>query len=157
MDAYSSERDDLSYSQFDAPVLIAASSEPALERARRSVDASGARIGASVMVPEAKERILRQAAASAVWIELDGDGGAPMDALLTQVARDARDERYGAVVSITPPLVDAVFAVLGGSPAQVLVEADPPSARPRSRWRSATCPSACATSRPTAARSSSGN
>jgi DNA-binding MarR family transcriptional regulator len=125
MDAYSSERDDLSYSQFDAPVLIAASSEPALERARRSVGASGARIGASVMVPEAKERLLRQAAASAVWIELDEDGGASMDALLTQVARDARDERYGAVVSITPPLVDAVFAVLGDSPAQVLVEADP--------------------------------
>jgi DNA-binding MarR family transcriptional regulator len=125
MDAYSSERDDLSYSQFDAPVLIAASSEPALKLARRSVEASGARIGASLMVPEAKERVLRQAAASAVWIELDEDGGASMDELLTQVARDAFDERYGAVVSITPPLIDAVFAILGGSPAQVLVKADP--------------------------------
>jgi DNA-binding MarR family transcriptional regulator len=125
MDAYSSERDDLSYSQFDAPVLIAASSEAALGRARRSVEPSGARIGASLMLAEAKERILNQPAASAVWIELDADSGPAMDELLSVVGRDAFDERYAAVVSITPPLLDAVFARLGESPAQVIVNAGP--------------------------------
>jgi DNA-binding MarR family transcriptional regulator len=125
MDAYSSERDDLSYSRFDAPILIAGSSEAALERARDSVEASDARIGASLILADATQRIESQPAASAVWIELDEDGGGPMDDLLKLVARDAMDERYGAVVSIARPLIDPVFATLRDSPVQLLVEASP--------------------------------
>jgi DNA-binding MarR family transcriptional regulator len=123
MDAYSSERD-LSYSKFDAPILIAGSSDCALERARRSVEPFQARIGASLTLADAKQRIESQPAASAVWIELDEDGGEPMDDLLTLIARDALDERYGAVVSIARPLIDPVFAALRESPVQVLIEAN---------------------------------
>lgn len=55
-----------------APVLIAGSSELSLARARRTVDAFGLRVGDAVPIGEAADRLNRQAAASAVWIELDG-------------------------------------------------------------------------------------
>ena len=123
MDAYSTERADTGY--FDQPpVLIAGSSDRAVQRARCSIEAQGARIGGLLSVSQAQDRIALQGAASAVWVELEEDGGEEMDELLRLVSRDAVDERYAAVVAVARPLIDAVDAVLRDSPVQILIEPD---------------------------------
>ena len=57
------DRDDFNYSD-QAPVLIGASSDAALERAVRTVEASGARIGDTMTLDHARERIDRQVSAT---------------------------------------------------------------------------------------------
>jgi DNA-binding MarR family transcriptional regulator len=123
MDAFTIDRDDLDYSQ-QPPILVAASSDAALERALRSIHASGARIAAQLTIGEAKERIDRQVAASAVWIELDADGGKPMDELLSGVNEDAANGRYAAIVSTSPALLDPVAARLPDGAVEIIVDAD---------------------------------
>ena len=123
MDAYSTERADIDYSD-RPPVLIAGSSDRALQRARCSIEPHGARIGAMLNLSQAQDRIRLQGAASAVWIELDEDAGEAMDELLRLVSRDALDERYAAVVSVARPLLDMVDAVVRDSPVEILIEPD---------------------------------
>ena len=84
MNAYTTETYDQSYSAAP-PVLIAGDSDAALQRAARTVEAAGGRIGAILPLDGAADRIALQAAASAVWIELDHDGRPAMDRLLRQV------------------------------------------------------------------------
>jgi DNA-binding MarR family transcriptional regulator len=123
MDAISTDRDDLS--NFDRPpILIAASSEAARARAVRTIEATGVRIAAEVPVPEARERIERQVAASAVWLELDEDCGGPLDELLTHVTHDVASGRYAAVVSASAALIDPVMARLEDSAVEFIVDAD---------------------------------
>ena len=66
MDATTTDRADLSYDG-SHPVLVVASRNRALGRARRSIDASGVRKGALLTVDGATQRIEQQPAASAVW------------------------------------------------------------------------------------------
>lgn len=106
-----------------APVLIAGSSELSLARARRTVDAFGLRVGDAVPIAEAADRLNRQAAASAVWIELDGALTEQIVATLAAVNRDCADGRYAAVVSATAPLVDQLFGELNDE-VQLLIDAD---------------------------------
>ena len=106
------------------PVLIAGNSDAALQRAARTVEASGARIGAIVPLDAAADRIALQAAASAVWIELDHDGGPAMDRLLHQVSSDVLDGRYSAVVAASNDLVDLLFCQIGGSPVELVINGD---------------------------------
>lgn len=123
MDAYQSQIVDLAYSD-EPPVLLVASSDAATRAARRAIEASSYRIGAMLPIDIACERIARQPKASAVWLEIDCDDGASIDALVGQVARDVEDGRYGAVVSTTAPLIDRLFALLGDSPVELIVDAD---------------------------------
>ena len=117
------DRDDFNYSD-QAPVLIGASSDAALERAVRTVEASGARIGDTMTLDHARERIDRQVSATAVWLELDRDGGPVMDALLDTIGRDAADGRFAAVVSATAALVDPVDARLRETGVELIVDAN---------------------------------
>lgn len=123
MDAYSSERDNLSYFE-KSPILVVGSSETALAKAARTVEASGLRVAERQPIETAGERIERQVAASAIWIELDRDLGAPTDALLNHIARDVANGRYPAVVAATRDLIDPVMARLGGCEVELLVDAD---------------------------------
>src|SRR5438270_4686854 len=100
MDAISTDPATLHYSDLP-PALLVASSVSAMPRAERSALAGGFRVGARMLIEGAAERIERQIATGALWIELDSDGGEGMDALLSQVSRDVADERYPAVVSAT--------------------------------------------------------
>lgn len=106
------------------PVLIAGSSDAALQRAARTVEAAGARVGAIVPLDAAADRIALQAAASAVWIELDHDGGPAMDRLLHQVSSDVLDGRYSAVVAASNDLVDLLLRQIGGSPVELVIDGD---------------------------------
>lgn len=106
------------------PILIAGDSDPALDRAARTIAASGLRIADRVGLEQAPERIDRQVAASALWVELDADRGAPMDRLLDLVNRDSRDGRYAAIVAAPADLLDAIEARLTDGSVEVVVDGD---------------------------------
>ena len=116
----------VSYSD-SAPLMVAASSERAMRLARATVDQSGLRVAAGVPIAAAAERLGQQAALASLWIEIDEDGGEPLDALLALAAREAREGRYAAVVSTVAPMLDPVVAALGDAPIEILVEADAPA------------------------------
>ena len=111
MDAYSAGRHDLTFSHLP-PVLLVGNSDSALARAARAVEGSGLRIADRSPVEAARQRIERQAAASAVWVELARDSGGEADALLGQISRDVADGRYAAVVCATSDLIDPIAAAL---------------------------------------------
>ena len=105
MDALST---DLSTSDYSArpPVLVTTDSEDAYATASRVIAASGLRVSERIGLPQALARIDRQAAASALWIELDSSRNAQVDALLDRVNRDAASGRYAAVVSAPGDIID---------------------------------------------------
>jgi len=123
MDAIPTDAAEIHYSS-RAPVLVAASSDVAMDRARRTIDAFGLRVGASVPIEGARARIEQQVAATALWIEIDKDCGGRVDELLAHVSRDVANGRYAAVVSATASLVDPIAARLGGSHVELIVDAD---------------------------------
>jgi DNA-binding MarR family transcriptional regulator len=123
MDAILTDAADFHYS--DAPpILVAASSEAAMAKASRVIETCGGRIGARLSIELARERIDRQGATTAVWIELDEDCGGPMDELLTQVSRDVADGRYSAIVSARGALVDPLVARLDNGAVELIIDAD---------------------------------
>lgn len=81
MDAYSADANSITYSNHP-PVLVVASSDRAMSRALGPIEASGARVATAVGIAEARQRMEQQAAVSALWLELDEDGGSAMDELL---------------------------------------------------------------------------
>jgi hypothetical protein len=123
MDATSTDRDDVRIVD-QAPILIAGSSAAARARAVRAIEGAGLRIADQVAVADARERIERQVSASAVWLELDEDGGGPLDELLDHVNRDVASGRYAAVVSASSALIDPVMARLADGAVQFIIDAD---------------------------------
>lgn len=122
MNATQIEQTDFSYSD-KPPVLIGASSRAALDRAVRTIETSGHRFDA-VTIDSAVERIERQVAATALWIELDRDGGADMDEMLECVARKAVEGRFPVVVSSTAALIDPILARLDAGSVEFVVDGD---------------------------------
>ena len=123
MDAIPTDRASVTYLD-QAPVLLTGSSDAAIDRARRTIEASGARVAGPLPLSEAGKRINLQGSASAVWIELDCDCGGAMDALLERVSRDVSDGRYGAVISTSAEVLDAVMAQVTDLRIEVIVGAD---------------------------------
>ncbi len=114
---------DLQQSGFAAaPVLIAADSDAALFRAQQTIEAAGLRIGATVDVAFAPERIQRQASASTIWVDLDEDAGPSLDRLLDQINRDAAEGRYRSVVAAPASLIDLLSARLEDSGVQIVID-----------------------------------
>ena len=106
------------------PILIAGDSEEALDRATRTIEAAGRRIADRVMIESAPERVERQIAAAALWIELEADRGAPLDRLLDQVNRDAGAGRYQAIVAAPSAMLDAIDARLTNGGVALVVDGD---------------------------------
>jgi hypothetical protein len=124
MDAFQSTQSDLSYDN-SPPVILVASSEAAMARAERSMDASRFRVVAKLPVEGAAERIASQPRAGAVWIELDRDCGPAMDEALHQVNRGVCEGHYAAVVSATIDLLDPVSAhLLSSSEIELIADAN---------------------------------
>ncbi|MFN2474137.1 MAG: MarR family transcriptional regulator [Sphingomicrobium sp.] len=107
------------------PALVIGSSAAARARGVAEIEAAGLRLAAAVPVEEAIERIDQQAAASALWIELDRDQGGALDALLERVDRDADAGAYAAIVSTELALLDPVAARLTSSRVELLVGGAP--------------------------------
>jgi DNA-binding MarR family transcriptional regulator len=102
--------------------LIVGSSEAALGRASRTVDAAGYR-KVALTIGEAAERIAIQPAASAIWIELDEDAGEPLDRLFDQVNAEASTARYPAIVAAPMALVDPLMARIRHPEIDLLIDA----------------------------------
>lgn len=122
MDSNVTRNDNLTFSD-RPPVLVAASSNAGGVRARAVIEAAGVRVADMITVGEAGARIDRQAAASALWIELDTDAGAPLDALLSKVNRDVADGRYAAVVAASAALIEPVLARVDQAGIELLIDA----------------------------------
>jgi hypothetical protein len=125
MDSY------LSYSQnransFDhPPILVCGDSESALARGRAAVSMSGLRLADAVPLAQAAERMTRQAAASALWIELGGGAGeSGAQELLEHVRSDVAEGRYGAVLAVTSEALDAVADHALSAAFEVVVDGD---------------------------------
>jgi len=117
------DRTSISYLD-NATVLVAGSSDAAISRGLRTIEAFGMRVAGPVTIQEAKARIELQGSTSVVWIELDRDCGGPMDALLSQVSRDVAEGRYAAVVAASADLVDPVAAQVDDARVDIIVTAD---------------------------------
>jgi hypothetical protein len=122
MQTVTADTSEISYLNHAAPVLVAGSSDAAIERGCRIVENAGHRIGARLPVEQALERLTRQAHAGALWIELDCDGGRPMRKLLEQVSRDVSAGRYAAIVSTRSNLADAVSADISDGGVRLIVD-----------------------------------
>ena len=122
MDAIHTELHDLSYSD-KPPVLIGASSDAALRRAVQTIEGAGCRIGDRMTLGSARERIQRQIAASAIWIELDRDCGAEMDEVLDFVGAHAAGRPFAVVVAGTSELIDPIAARIDDSAVELIVDA----------------------------------
>lgn len=123
MDAYLT--DGRNHSTFDGPpVLVAGTSEAAIGRAEAAVAAAGLRIGAKVPVQQAAQRIAEQLATSAVWVEIDGDCGGPLDDLLAKVNADVCNHRYAAVVATDRSVLDVVAAHIDETSIEIIVDGD---------------------------------
>ena len=102
------------------PILIAASSDEARARALTAAEAAGYRT-AAVAIEDAVDRLNIQAAASAIWVEIDRDGGTIMDRLLDRV--EAESDRFPAIVSAPSAMIDPVSARLQGEGVHLLFDA----------------------------------
>lgn len=106
------------------PVLIAGDSDVARCRAIRTIEEAGLRFADPVPISDAVERIGQQLSASAFWLELNEDGGAPMDQLLDRLNGDARAGRYPTVVAAPLALVDALAARLTDPAITIVIDGD---------------------------------
>ncbi len=112
MDAYSSDRDLLTYSDLP-PVLIAGSSDAAIARAKSTVRAFGVRVAGGCKVAETAVRLDQQGSASAIWVELDESSAEDFpDQLLAQLNSEVRRGRFGVIVSAPAMLIDPLVAIV---------------------------------------------
>ena len=123
MDAIQTGQFDLIYSG-GPPILVGASSDAAMARAIRGIEAAGRRIGDTMTLETARERIERQIAASAVWIELDRDCGEGMDDVLDCIGAKAAAGRLSAIVASTAELIDPVAARIADQAIELIVDPD---------------------------------
>ncbi len=107
------------------PLLLAATSDGAMHRAREAASSSSLRVGAQLGIADALRRLREQPSASAIWIEIDSDGGSELDALLDEVDRRVASRRFGAVVSLSAQMIDSLGSRVLDSPAQFLVDGSP--------------------------------
>ncbi|HEX6660622.1 MAG TPA: hypothetical protein VF067_01980 [Sphingomicrobium sp.] len=125
MDSYLSNNQNRANIFDHPPVLVSGDSESAMARGRSAVTMSGLRIADAVPLGEAVERIGRQAAASALWIELDGNaGGSGAQELLDHVASDVAEGRYSAVLAVKSEALDAVAVHAFDENIDVVVDGD---------------------------------
>jgi hypothetical protein len=124
MDAYLSNSRNRA-SSFDAPpILVVADTDRARARAVGTIAMAGARLADAVDVEQAPGRIQQQAAASALWIELDGDLGHETDSLLDRVAADVSDGRYPAVIAAPAAHLDRLGAHAFEAGLEVILDAE---------------------------------
>jgi hypothetical protein len=106
------------------PVLIVADSEAAKVRGRQTVAIAGLRLADVVNSREVAERIRRQGAASALWVELDDTPNAATDEMLSHVADDVSEGRYAAVIATTTNALDRIGRHAFDTSFDIIVDAD---------------------------------
>jgi DNA-binding MarR family transcriptional regulator len=95
----------------DAPsVLIFSDNEEGAHTARSAVEAAGARVGGSVGLSDAINRLNVQLSVDAIMVELADDAPALVDPLLDRIELMAARERIPALVSVPFGLLDVAAA-----------------------------------------------
>lgn len=107
-----------------APVLVAGSSQAALERGSRTIEASGLRIADKVLVEQAAERFERQIGPATIWLELEKDSGTSLDRLLDQIVDRVGDQRSAAIISASADMIDPLFARIDRSEIEIVIDGD---------------------------------
>lgn len=107
-----------------APVLVAGSSQTALDRGFRTIEASGLRIADKMLVEQAADRFDRQIGPATLWLEVDEDSGASLDRLLDRIVVGVKDRRCAAIVLASADMIDPLFARLGPSDIEIIIDGD---------------------------------
>jgi hypothetical protein len=100
----------IDYRDDQRAVLILADGEEAARRGRRAVEAAGCRVSDVAEACGGADRLDRQVAMDAVWVELEDDHGADLDRLLERLEHGAREQRFGCVVAFPAGMIDLVTA-----------------------------------------------
>lgn len=106
------------------PILVFTDSDRSAAVAADSVEGLGIRVS-KIPVEAAIDRLDSQVAATAVWVELERDGGESTDRLLVRVNNDVREGHYAAVVSAPQSMIDVVAARLDEGAVEQIFDADP--------------------------------
>lgn len=104
------------------PVLVAGDSAAAIDRAVRTVESYGLRVGARLPIAEARDRIEIQPSATAIWIEIDSDCDPELDRLLDQVGQDAAAGRFGVVVAAPGAMLDPLASRIGDGDVELVID-----------------------------------
>ena len=123
MDTYLSNSQNRANSFDPSPVLVVADTDLARARAYQTVAMAGLRAADTGGIAAARTRIREQAAASALWIELD-DGAPPsLEAFLDEVAAEVSSGRFPAIIAAPSALLDRFGAHVFDRGIEVLVDA----------------------------------
>jgi DNA-binding MarR family transcriptional regulator len=107
------------------PILVAAASEAARSGAARWLEEAGWR-AVGIPIEGAVDRLALQAAASGLWIEIEGsDGGDALDHLLNYANGEAAAGRMPTIVAAPTMMIDPVSARLSADHTQLLIEPSP--------------------------------
>lgn len=106
-------------------VLVVADSRDGLERGVRSAELAGCRVAGTTEFDEAPERLRRQIALDAVFLDVERDHGASLDALLTALQQAGEAGRHGSVVSAPLALIDTVARSAWHRRIELIADADP--------------------------------
>jgi len=105
------------------PVVVAADTQSARVRARQTVAMAGLDVVEADGIAAACARVREQAAATALWIELDGGAPPPLEALLDEVAAAVAHGRFPAILAAPSTMLDALSAQAFSSDIELLVDA----------------------------------
>ena len=114
MDAISVSASDLDYTSV-APILLIGQTPAAVKRARQTASISNMRVAEVASLEDGSDRILQQARASALWIEVETDSGKALDRILAAASHEAQDDRCPAVVAAPRSLLDTVASQVSDS------------------------------------------
>ena len=110
----------------DQPVVLVFGDTPgARARGEMAAAAAGWRLGCSLDLAGAPDRLDLQAGMDAVLVELDGEGNGVLDALLDRIERDARAGLYRVIIVFPAQAIDAVTARITHPDVALLCDPDP--------------------------------
>ncbi|MFN3389010.1 MAG: MarR family transcriptional regulator, partial [Allosphingosinicella sp.] len=104
-----SEPGGVGYGAGEAVLVLADGGEDAA-RARRAIEAAGLRVSGMAPVAGGERRIDLHAAAGPVCVELGGDAGDALEAVLQRLEQGDGTDRYGSVLVFPHALVDRIAA-----------------------------------------------
>ena len=106
-----------------APVVFTGDTNSARARARRTLTMGELRFVEESDIAAACARVREQAAATALWIELDGGAPPSLEALLDEVASVVAHGRFPAILAAPSAMLEALSAHAFSSDVELLIDA----------------------------------
>lgn len=105
------------------PIIFAGNTATACRRARHTLAMQDVRFVEEPDIAAACARVREQAAATALWIELDGGAPPSLEALLDEIGTAVADARFPAIVAAPSEMLDALSAHAFSSDVELLIDA----------------------------------